>query len=102
METYDIILDSDGELQEVSGDFKKGDNANNLLSYLIQANKGEYKEYPLLGMGINNYLNDTKNPQQIKRDIRVQLSADVFPDADIDISEFPTIKINKTVIKIGD
>lgn len=100
METYDIILDDDGELQDVNGDFKAGENDNNLLRYLVEANKGEYKEFPLAGVGINLYLNSNKNPQQIKRDIKVQLIGDVFPNPDIDISEFPTIKIDKTVITL--
>lgn len=98
METYDIILDNNGELQEVNGDFKQGENDNNLIRYIVQATKGQYKEYPLLGVGIEIFLNSNKNQQQIQREIRLQLISDVFPNPDIDVTEWPNkIRINKVV-----
>jgi hypothetical protein len=101
METFDIILDG-GELIEENGDFKRGDNANNLISYIVQANNGEYKEYPELGVGILTYLNGNKNIQEIERDIINELKADVFPDPDVDMDDYPsTIRINKVSFELN-
>lgn len=95
METSDIILDASG-FQEVNGDFKTGDNANNLLSYIVQAHPGAYKEFPTLGVGIDSYLNGTENIQQIQSNIIQQISSDKpFPNPDVDLEDYPsTIKIN--------
>jgi hypothetical protein len=102
METFDIILDSDGELIPENGDFKTGDNANNLISYLVQANKGEYKEFPEIGVGIETYLNGIKNIQEIERDIINELKADVFPDPDVDMDDYPSIiRINKVSFELN-
>lgn len=101
METFDIILDSDGELIEENGDFKTGDNANNLIRYIVEANKGEYKEYPELGVGVLTYLNGIKNIQEIERDIINELKSDVFPEPDVDMEDYPsTIKINKVAFEL--
>lgn len=100
METTDIILDNAGELQAVNGDFKQGDNANNLIRYIVEASKGHYKEFPLTGFGIHNYLNSNTNAQIIRRNLKVELTSDVFPNPFIDVSGFPSeIIINKEVLK---
>jgi hypothetical protein len=101
METFDIILDSSGEFQDSNDDFKSGDNANNLIKYIISANKGEFKEAPSFGVGITLQLNGIKNIQEIERDIRNELISDVFPDPDIDMGEYPAIiRVNSVVFEI--
>ena len=95
METFDIILDDTGFI-EVDGDFKTGANDNNLLSYIVQAHPGAYKEFPTLGVGIDRYLNGSENIQQIESNIIQQISSDKpFPNPDVDMEDYPsTIKIN--------
>lgn len=101
METFDIILDSSGELQELNGDFLTGENDNNLIKYIVNANKGEFKESPSFGVGINLQLNGNKNVQEIERDIINELVSDVFTNPDVDMDEFPNvIRINKVVFEI--
>lgn len=97
METFDIILDSTGSLQENNSDFKTGDNANNLIRYIVDANKGQYKEFPTLGVGIDRYLNGNKNIQEIERDINNELISDVFTEPDVDLSDYETgiIRVNR-------
>lgn len=96
MATFDIILDENG-LIEANGDFKTGENDNNLISYIVQAAPGDYKEFPTLGVGIDQYLNGNGNAQQIESNIIEQISSDApFPNPDVDMEDYPsTIKINK-------
>lgn len=103
METFDILLDDDGELQvSADHDFKTGDAVNNYLRYILEAHPGNYKEFPLLGVGVDRYLNSTANPQQLERNIRVQLENDVFKRPLIEVKNWPTLVINKTVVKVGN
>ena len=102
MATFDIILSTNG-FEEVDGDFKAGDNANNLLNYIVIANKGEYKEFPLLGVGIDRYLNTSLNVQQIETNIIKELKSDVFLDPDVDMIDFEEnniISINKEIFEL--
>ena len=102
METFDIILDSVNGLEEVNDDFVQGDNANNLVKYIVNANKGEFKEFPNLGVSINLLLNGSKNIQEIEREIIDQMVSDVFPDPDVDVSEFPSkIHVNKVAFDVS-
>ncbi len=102
METFDILLDVDGELQvNADYDFKTGDAVNNYLGYILQAHPGNYKEFPLLGVGIEKYLNTSVNPQQLERAIRVQLESDIFEKPLIDVRAWPTLVIDKTMIQLG-
>ena len=96
MGTFDIILDDDGFI-EVNGDFKTGENDNNLISYIVKAAPGDYKEFPTLGVGIDQYLNGIGSAQQIESNIIEQISSDKpFPNPDVDMENYPsTIKINK-------
>jgi hypothetical protein len=102
MAVYDIILDDSGELLDSNGDFKAGNNDNNIIRYIVVAHKGEYKEFPLLGVGIEQYLNSTANISTIAREIKNQLKSDVFSSPLVDISGFPdTIKIEKDIYSLN-
>lgn len=100
MATFDIILNKDGELIAENGDFKTGLNDNNLIRYNVQSFPGEYKEFPLSGIGISRYLNSNVNIQIIKAAIIQGLKADVFPAAKVNLKEYPNvIKINNVEIE---
>lgn len=101
MATFDIILDSQGELQESNNDFVTGFNDNNLIRYNVEAFKGEYKEFPLSGIGIAAYLNSNVNTQTLKRVIIEGLKSDVFANARVDVSNFPNV-ININGVEIAN
>lgn len=98
--TIDILLADGAELQEQDGDFFVGDCSNRYIEYLVSSHLGHYKESPLVGIGINSYLNSNGNRQVIKRDIIDQLNKDIFTNPDVDLSDFPSsIRINKVIVE---
>lgn len=97
----DIILDTDAQLLSFDGDILQGDGVNQHLLYLIASAPGHWKEFPLVGVGIYNYLQGTVSPLRIERDIIAQLKADVFPNPLVNARDFPTIIVNNIVIQIG-
>jgi len=101
MEVFDILLDSDQELQANSaGDFKTGDCANNYIKYIVLAAPGHYKMTPNLGASIYSYVNANSSPAQIERAIRSQLENDVFNSPKVDTTQFPIIKIDKVQLNL--
>lgn len=56
--TGDIILDETGDVTCINGDFVIGDGTTQHQRDLLLAGKGEYKESPLIGVGIMTYILD--------------------------------------------
>jgi len=54
----DIILNKTGDLDIQNGDIILGYSDNQHQEHILLANKGDYKEFPELGVGINNMLNE--------------------------------------------
>jgi hypothetical protein len=54
----DILLDETGDLAVKDGDFVIGDSTIQHQQLLLMSQKGEWKEKPMVGVGIENYLND--------------------------------------------
>jgi len=65
----DFKLDDTGDLLITNGDFVVADATLQHQEHIIVAQKGEYKQYPEIGVGISNMLND-ENPRDIITQIR--------------------------------
>lgn len=86
----DVLLNSDGSIKEANGDFAVGDASSYILEDLLLATPGHYKEFPLQGANVAQYVNARANVQIITRDISVAMQQDVFLKPVIDLSEFPS------------
>jgi hypothetical protein len=99
----DIVLDPN--TQEIqaseSGDFLVDDTSNNTILYLVVSNPGDWKQFPLVGVGIFGFLQAITSPAQIEQAILKQLKADIFPNPTVNAKGFPTIIVNGTQIKIA-
>ncbi|MEQ3500594.1 oxidase [Tenacibaculum sp. SSH1-16] len=90
----DILLDENGDLLIVDGDLVIGDAKQQSVETLILANKGEFKEFPLVGFGAINYVKSDVSEVEFKRDLKVQLEYIGFKNPEIDLSEgFENLKI---------
>jgi hypothetical protein len=58
-----------------NGDFVPGESTRQHQRRLLMAHKGEYKQHPLAGVGLRDYVDD-ENPDAMIREIRKQLVAD--------------------------
>lgn len=54
----DLLLDSSGDLSIKNGDLDIGFSDYQHQEHILMATKGEFKEFPELGVGINRMLSD--------------------------------------------
>jgi hypothetical protein len=54
----DILLDTNGDLSIKNGDFEIGYSNNQHQEHILLANKGEFKEFPEIGVGIAAMIGD--------------------------------------------
>lgn len=54
----DILLDTTGDLKFLNGDVVIGYSDNQHQEHILIAHKGEYREFPELGVGIEQILDD--------------------------------------------
>lgn len=93
----DIALDDDNDLKIVGGDFSIELSDQQHVQIIFKTHMGEFKEWPLLGFGADNYLKKTGiTKAEFLRDLKVQLEYDGYPDADIDLDK----GIEKLTIKV--
>jgi hypothetical protein len=71
----DILLNSTNDLLIVDGDFAVGDSLNQQVGLLLLVNKGEVKQHPLTGVGINDLLL-AESMTEIYNEVRMQLKDD--------------------------
>jgi hypothetical protein len=74
---FDILAGEDGELliDPVTGDIVIGLSDEQHFRDLLLSQKGDFKEYPLAGVGLINY-NKSNGKAQLDKEIRLQLKAD--------------------------
>ena len=84
----DILLGETGDLLIENGDLVIGESSQQHVALLVELHKGELKEFPTTGFGINRYLKkSTSSLTRFTREIKIELEADGFNDAKINISE---------------
>jgi hypothetical protein len=74
----DILLNTD-DLNIVHGDFDCGFADEQHIDLLLRASKGDFKEHPLLGVGIYQYINssqDKASRMALQREVGLQLEVD--------------------------
>lgn len=88
----DIITDTDFDLSIVNGDISILESDSQHIDHIITADKGHFRQFPLVGVGIVNFLNASSSEQEIRQVIKLQLEADGF--------SVKQIKINASNIEI--
>ena len=81
----DIDLETDLDLKIIDGDFAISDSDQNHVINILKAYVGGYKQFPLVGVGIDYYLASAGTQQVIKRNITVQMESDGYKVNKIDV-----------------
>ncbi|CAM1361533.1 conserved hypothetical protein [Tenacibaculum litopenaei] len=86
----------DQDLLFYQGDLYLAEASQQNIEHLLLAQKGSYKEYPLLGVGIENYLrgNSAINKLRLEAEIEKQLEFDNFKVRLIDVTNLNAIQID--------
>ncbi len=75
-EVFDILSDESGDLMIKNGDFVIGESSLQHIHDIVIAEKGEYKQYPMLGVGIRQELLSNTTEVELKHMIRKELELD--------------------------
>lgn len=93
----DFQLDTDGDLKISSGgDFRIANSDMQHIHDHIETNRGEWKEFPLVGVGIMQHLNGETSVAGLERQIRINLLADKFRNVSVSVNKSPNGTFNIT------
>lgn len=71
----DVMLTEDFDLFIENDDFKVGDTTHQNQGLIMLANKGEFRQFPFLGVGLMQYLHDER-VTELKSELTEQLTLD--------------------------
>ncbi len=71
----------------VNGTLSLGDTREQNAQLILVAEKGEFKEWPTLGVGLHKYINSTGRDREMLREVKLQLSLDNITPQSITISD---------------
>lgn len=83
MAVKDITLDDTLDLLIDNGDFKISDSDMQHIQLICITDLGHWKQFPLLGVGIEKYIASSGQTDALKRSINIQLAADGYKVNDI-------------------
>ena len=72
----DFIFDSDGDIKIFNGDLAVEPSDNQHIQDIFLANKGQFRQFPTIGIGIESKLNGSTNIQFLRKQIRENLKFD--------------------------
>lgn len=78
MNAKDILLDSDEDLSFKDGDFFVGNSDQQHVQHILKADKGHFRQWPLIGVGILDYVNGAVEPEVIRQLITTNLKNDNY------------------------
>lgn len=84
-EKKDILLADDYDLLVADGDMATGECLKQSQMLLLVTNKGEWKQNPMTGVGVSNYLENV-SAGTLQREIRSQFSMDGMQVSSISIN----------------
>lgn len=96
----DLIRDTDGDMLVKDGDFVLSQSDGFHIEDLLRAEKGEYKQHPLAGCAILNFINAPLTREvktNLEKEIRVQLKTDGFTIYTVKVNDFENIEINAEI-----
>lgn len=72
----DIIFTDDLVIE--NGDFKVSLSDGQHIEHILKADRGQWRQWPLLGFGLQKYLKGSPNRQELAQLVKLHLRADNF------------------------
>jgi hypothetical protein len=72
----DILFDENGDLAITNGDFVIGESLDQEVAAILQMNKGDLKEYPIMGPGLIRLVKSNTSAIELKQIIKSELKRD--------------------------
>ena len=90
----DFVIEEDIEIKD--GDFRVAEASQQNLTHILLSQKGSYKEYPILGVGLSRYINspDSTARLRLENEIDKQLIFDNFNVTTLDVNDLKNIRID--------
>lgn len=92
----DILFEND-DLVIINGDLLVGESDQMHIEHIVRAEKGHFRQFPLLGVGIRKELSGDINPHELKQDIKTQLIGDNYSVKQIIVP--PDFKISVNAVR---
>lgn len=96
-----ILLDEDGDLAITDNGLVIGETDQQNVEAILAAHPGEFRHDPLLGVGIEDWLQAPLSfivRRKLEREIAIQLETDNATDVTVDFSSDGTIEISATYV----
>ncbi len=90
----DILLGDTNDLIIQGGDLRVDESDQQHVLHILQSDKGQFRQWPLIGFGANRMLNASFSSQRIKNAIKVQLVSDNYTVREIKVTEDFTVSID--------
>lgn len=72
----DILFDENGDLAITNGDFVIDESLDQEVATILQMNKGDFKEFPILGPNLIRLVNSNTSAIELKQIIKTELKRD--------------------------
>jgi hypothetical protein len=98
VDVNDFITGADGDLVIANGDLKIDESTLPHQHDLLLANKGEYRQHPTIGVGLNNEIDDNFDSVDFKKAVTQELENDGQRIVKIEAKDPEKIKIDSEYV----
>lgn len=94
MSYKDLITDADGDLIFINGDIKINESDTQHVEHILITDKGQFRQFPLIGVGVARYYHGSVNKQELKQSVKLQLESDGYNVRQIFVDTNESLKID--------
>jgi sulfate adenylyltransferase subunit 1 (EFTu-like GTPase family) len=95
----DILFDVNDDIIIENGDFKVSESDQMHIQDIFTVDKGQFKQYPLIGASIGKLRNSTSDRQSIIQALKLQLKSDDYKILNLNINSSFVIEVNAVRLK---
>ena len=72
----DILIDTENDIKIINGDFDVGESEMQEVGLILQSTQGEWKQSPILGPNLYQYIKSKASKTEIDSQVRIHLAID--------------------------